>query len=165
MLYLLLLIVGCDGGLSPAPPFRPGFGGTIYFAQGTWPSQDSVKGLWVFASEVYPIKADSVLVLYVAGKIQTYPALNSSLPFYIDSVAYDFGFENSEKLPITFAYIGVLHWVQGEVFPIDTTKYHIVGDYHEINSIAPKKITVKEFQYTPGINIYVDFYNLPPQLF
>ena len=164
-LYLFFLVVGCDGGLSPTPPFRPGFGGTVYFAQGTWPSQGNIKGLWVYASEVYPIRADTVFALYVAGKFQLYPTVDTSLPYYVDSVDYEFRFENPERLPINFRYVGVLHWIQGELLPIDTTKYDIVGIYHEVDPNVPKAVIVKEFQFVQGINIYVDFHKLPPQPF
>jgi len=55
LIILCLLLASCDAGLAPPPPIELGFSGTVYFTPGSWPSRDSLVGLMIFASEIYPL--------------------------------------------------------------------------------------------------------------
>ena len=45
-LALAIVLLSCDHGLAPLPPVEPGFGGTVTFEKGSWPSADSLVNLW-----------------------------------------------------------------------------------------------------------------------
>ncbi len=160
-----LLVFGCNGGLSPAPPANPGISGTVYFAKGTWPgtptAPDSLSNLWIFASQQYPL--DSALVINglfsSPPTIFLYPSFVSNLPYYVDSLQYTF------DLPVgTYKYIGVIQHISPDYNSIRTLR--VVGFLADPADLTrPLSVTVLDGAITAQINLHVNFHNPPPQPF
>ncbi|HEY6950787.1 MAG TPA: hypothetical protein VI758_00185 [Bacteroidota bacterium] len=159
-----LVWIGCDGGLSPTPPAKPGISGTVYFARGSWPgtpsSPDSLSNLWIFASQVYPLDSSQVLNYLTVSplRIFLYPSIASNLPFYVDSVVYNF------DLPVaTYKYIGVIQHISTD---LSIASFRVVGVAKDpADTTKPLQVNVVEGTIHQGININVDFHNPPAQPF
>ena len=157
--------MSCDGGLSPTPPPKPGLGGTVYFAKGTWPgtptSPDSLSNLWIFASQIYPLDSSLVIngLFSNPPTIFLYPSPIDNLPFYLDSVQYFF------PLPVgTYKYIGVIQHIAPDFNSIRSLR--VVGFAKDPTDLAlPLRSQVMDGSVTSGININVDFHTPPPQPF
>lgn len=160
VIAIIVLFYSCDHGLAPPPAVEPGFGGTVYFAKGTWPPQDSLVNVWIFASQIYPLDSVKIFAGLLSNPptIFVYPALDGNLPFFVDSVSYSF------KLPpATYRYIGVLQRFQNE---INVRSIRVVGLYStNENPPLPIPVTVGDFQFVSGVSINVNFHKLPPQPF
>jgi len=160
-----IVFLSCDGGLSPTPPPKPGISGTIYFAKGTWPgtpaSPDSLANLWLFASQEYPL--DSAIVFNglfsIPPTIYLYPSFASNLPFYVDSVQYYF------ELPVgVYKYIGVIQHISPDYSTIRSLR--VAGFCVDpADSSQPLQAVVRDGVVTSGINVNVNFHNLPRQPF
>ncbi len=160
LLVLVPLLLACDGGLAPPPLVEPGIGGTVTFAQNTWPPRDSLVNLWIVASQVYPLDSAKVFAGIIANPptIYIYPALDRSLPLYVDSLQYTFPLP-----PATYRYIAVLQRHRDE---LSIRSLRVVGLYTAGgNSSQPNVVTVRPFEFVGSINIHVDFHNPPPQPF
>lgn len=155
---VVVLLVSCDGGLAPPPPFDPGFGGTIYFRN--WPPSDSLVNVWLFASQIYPLDSNKVFEgLFSTRKIFLYPDFNKSLPFYVDSVRYSF----RPLEPGIYRYIGIIQQFNPT---ISIRSFRVVGVYRNPNdTLQPGVIEVRDFSFVDNIHIRVDFRNPPPQPF
>lgn len=162
---LVIFSWSCNEGLSPAPPVRPGFSGTVLFATGTWPgnqnSPDSLANLWVFASQDYPL--DSALVFNGLfsnpPRVYLYPSFIANLPFYVDSCSFTF-----ELPPGVYKYVGVIQHITPDYTSIRTMR--VVGFASDSTAPSqPMSVTVIDGQITSGIIIKVDFHNPPPQPF
>jgi hypothetical protein len=160
LLILAFFLVTCDHGLAPPPSVEPGFGGTIYFEKGTWPSPDSLNTLWLFASQVYPLDSSKVVsgLLSDPPTIYLYPASDRSLPFNVDSVSYTF------NLPLaTYKYIGVIQRFAND---LNVHSLRVVGLYGTSDSPpVPIPVIVSEGTFTPDVTFKVNFRKPPPQPF
>ncbi len=163
LIVIALVVLSCDGGLAPPPPIEPGFGGTITFVRSTWPPQDSVVNLWIFASQIYPLDSTKVFAGIFPNPpnpptIFLYPSLAQNLPFRVDSVSYKFLLPST-----TYKYIGVLQHFRND---LSIRSFRVVGMYGT-NTSPPQPIAVqvREFEFVQGININVNFYQPPPQPF
>ena len=164
LLIIAVFFFSCDHGLAPPSnveqSVEPGFGGTLYFEKGTWPSPDSLFNLWVFASQVYPLDSTKVFqgLFSSPPTIYLYPAFDKDLPFFVDSVSYSF------KLPVaTYKYVGVI-----QRFAIDLTvrNLKVVGMYgNNATPPIPIEVTVRDGEFTSGVTFRVDFRKPPPQPF
>lgn len=159
---IALLLLSCDHGLAPLPPstFEPGFGGTVYFEKGTWPSRDSLVGLWIFASQEYPLDSVKVLqgLLSSPPKIFLYPSFTENLPFSVDSVSYAFLLP-----PATYYYVGVIQQFAPE---LSTRSLRVVGMYGKSDvPPSPIPVIVTETNFVRGIDLRVNFRKPPPQPF
>jgi hypothetical protein len=164
IIIICLLITACDGGLAP-PQFQAtvGFSGTVYFAPGTWPPADSITRLLIFASQVYPLDSAKVTngLLSIPPKIFLYPSMNSSLPFFVDSISYSFPVNSG-----TYKYLGVVQQVHSDLNTYGVKAFKVVGFYKDsIDHSQPGNIIVSDNSQVQGINIEVDFHNPPPQPF
>jgi hypothetical protein len=159
-LILAFFLVSCDHGLAPPPSVEPGFGGTIYFEKGTWPSPDSLNSLWLFASQVYPLDSSKVVsgLLSDPPTIYLYPASDRSLPSNVDSVSYTF------NLPLaTYKYIGVIQRFAND---LNVHSLRVVGLYGTSDSPpVPIPVIVSDGTFTPGVTFTVNFRKPPPQPF
>ncbi len=158
---LLFCFLACDGGLQPDLPIQPGFGGTIRFAQNSWPPIDSLVSLWVFASQIYPLDSTSVFAgLFIAQppQIFLYPPGEARVALNVDSAVFFFPLP-----PSTYKYVGILQQFNAT---LNIRSFRVVGFYFDPKDPSqPLSVLVKDGQQVAGVNIYVDFRNPPPQPF
>ncbi|MBI2619933.1 MAG: hypothetical protein HYW57_07605 [Ignavibacteriales bacterium] len=164
-LCFFLLLSGCDGGLTPPPTVEPGIAGTLTVF-GPWPPQDSVKSLWLFASQIFPLDSSKIVSGIFQGKIFVYPpccvqpsSFDASLPYGFNNMSFHF------PLPLaTYFYIGVLQRFGDNL--VEPRSYRVVGVLtNPADPLLPQEVTVGEFEVVSNLSINVDFYNLPPQPF
>jgi len=153
-----LVMLSCDGGLTLPPDTEPGLTGVIT-VQGPWPPVDSVKTLWIFASQIFPIDSSKVASGIITNQILLYPSIAESLPYNFISLSFNFALP-----PATYYYVGILQRFGDNL--LDPNSYRVVGVFSDSTSAGiPKTVTVHEYEVVSGINMAVDFYNLPPQPF
>lgn len=159
LIGLLAALASCEDGLKPPPNVEAGFGGIITFS--FWPPRDSVKNLWLFASQLYPL--DSVKIIQglfsSPPSIFLYPAFDRSLPYSVDSVEYKFA-----PLPAgRYRYIGVIQQFNDV---LSVRSFRVVGVYQNpSDTTQPGEVEFREFEFVPGINLHVNFRQPPPQPF
>lgn len=154
----IFLLPSCDGGLTLPPKTEPGLAGIIT-VQGPWPQMDSVKTLWIFASQIFPLDSSKVASGILSNQILLYPSIAESLPYNFTVRSFNFALP-----PTTYYYVGVLQRFGDDL--LDPNSYRVVGVYSDSAAPGiPKAITVHEYEVVGGINLSVDFYNLPPQPF
>ena len=159
IILFVALLVSCEGGLEPVPPIEPGFGGTITFAN-NWPPLDSLVNLWVFASQIYPL--DSTIVFSglfgQPPRIFVYPTDKDHIALNVNSVSYDFPLP-----PETYRYVGIVQRFRND---LSVRSFRVVGFYfNPLIPDQPLNVVVRDGQKSVGINMFVDFQNLPPQPF
>jgi hypothetical protein len=162
LIILCMLLAACDGGLAPPPPMELGFSGTVYFTPSSWPT-DSLINLWIFASQIYPLDSAKVYSGLFASPstIFVYPSLSGTLPFYVDSLSYSFPLHSG-----TYKYVGVIQQVSLDLINRGIRVFRVVGFYKgSTDSSQPGIVIVNDNYQVKGINIDVDFRNLPPQPF
>ncbi|HLA68601.1 MAG TPA: hypothetical protein VJN65_02780 [Bacteroidota bacterium] len=152
------ILLSCDGGLTLPPEVEPGLSGSLT-VQGPWPPQDSVKTLWIFASQIFPLDSSKIASGILANKILLYPSIAESLPYNFTSLSFNFALP-----PATYYYVGVLQRFGDNL--LDPNSYRVVGVNSDPGSPGiPRTVTVQEFEVVTGMNVTIDFYNLPPQPF
>ena len=158
-IVLIFMILSCDKGLEP-PTVRTGFGGTVTFQQGTWPSvPDSITSLLVVASQVFPLDSASVYNGLLANP--PYVFLETLLEGTAAAVPHDSVNYEVTVPPTTYYYIGVIQRI-GQSLSISNLR--VVGLY--VDSLSQRKVlTVGEEEFIQGVNMHADFYNPPPQPF
>lgn len=153
-LLFIILLAGCDHGLSPNDAAEePGFGGTITLLS-SWPPADSVKDLRVVAFRNYPPQN---LVLEITQGTAVYTD-TTLLPLRA-RIAYAI-----RKSTVTgpFQYIVVAQQYGNNIF----SDWRVVGVFSLVNDkTRPGAIDIPQGRFLTGIDIPVDFYNLPPQPF
>lgn len=148
---------GCDGGLEP-PTGESGFSGVVRFKN--WPSADSVRELRLVVFEEYPSDSSGVISALLAGRAAVYPA-DSSLPKFVDTVAYTFNTDNGINLQVQeYAYVIVAQQYGPNLF----TDWRPAGVYAmRPNSFEPALLRVLLHRVATNIDIHVDFNNPPPR--
>jgi hypothetical protein len=148
------IVCGCNHGLEP-PTVQPGFSGTIHFVS-PWPHPpvDSVYDIRVVAFPNYPDQNIISAVLY--GGALVYPAIGApAFPLFADSLSYSFSLEAAS----TFQYLVVAMQYGPNTF----SDWKVVGAYGYSKGVgAPKTVVVPPNTFVNGINIDVDFENVPP---
>ncbi len=164
LIILCLILVACDGGLAPPPPIELGLSGTVHFTPGSWPSSDSLVGLLIFASQVYPLDSAKVYsgLFSNPSTIFAYPSLSGSLPLsHVDSISYSFPLPSG-----TYKYIGVIQQTNSDISIHGIRVFRVVGFYKDsIDSSQPGIVIVNDTYQVRRVNINVDFRNPPPQPF
>lgn len=156
--FAVIILLSCDGGLTLPPDIQPGIQGTITVA-GPWPPVDSVKSLWLFASQIFPLDSSKVVAGIIDGRISIYPSVTETLPYNVSPQPF-----NMPLLPGTYYYIGVLQRHGDNL--VNPGSYTVVGVLpDETNPSNPRTVTVGDFQVISGLTMQIDFYNLPPQPF
>ena len=151
---MVMFIAGCDQGLAPSegPGLTPGMGGIITF-RNSWPPSDSVLDLRVAAFRIYP--PENILAEILQGRA-----------VFSDELAYDSNEQSyvieNEALNGVFEYVVVAQ----RYGPKLESDWRVVGVYtltgdHSIPSI----VDLQEGKFVSGVNISVDFNDLPPQPF
>ncbi|GJQ20134.1 MAG: hypothetical protein HBSIN02_04890 [Bacteroidia bacterium] len=155
---LIVLLTSCDGGLTLPPLIEPALEGTIT-VQSPWPPQDSVKNLWLFASQIFPVDSANIFSGIFSGSIIIYPglSLDSTLAYNVNVQTF-----HAKVPPATYYYIGILAR-HGDQF-LETSSYRVVGILEE-GPGQPRTVIVRNDEVVSGLQITVDFYNLPPQPF
>ena len=158
LFVLVLFFSACDHGLAPsggkAPEKPTGISGVLYFKN--WPPPDSVFNIKLVAFRNYP--PENMMDEVVSGNAKTLPTdLTASLPFWIDSLEYQL-----ELPPGIFAYIAVAHQFGDNIFE----DWQAAGQYDLTpQDTLPTPVTVIADSIISGIDVYVDFDNLPSQPF
>jgi hypothetical protein len=157
---LVLLQFGCDKGLEPGSVITPGFGGEIYYnsAIPLKPPLDSLFDLRVVAVPYFPVDTSFYVIF---RKI-----INDTIAYSPASIpTADSGKTVSYEMlvkPKSYYYIAVVQQFGPDVF----SQWRVVGIYgYSAASPSPKPVTVPSGGFIKGINIVVDFKNLPPQPF
>ncbi|MDP1677166.1 MAG: hypothetical protein Q8L88_09890 [Bacteroidota bacterium] len=159
IIFIFLVLVGCDKGLTPVSNtvISPGFSGTITY-KSPFPPTDSLIDLRIVAVPYYPVDTlfQDILLKVFSGEIAYSPNKLSTL---------DSGATASYEMlvtPKTYYYIAVVQ----QYGPSTFSQWRVVGVYgYSLASPTPKTVIVTDNKFISGINIDVDFYNLPPQPF
>lgn len=152
ILFVLILIcfASCDHGLAPVSVSVPqsGIRGFVYFSH--WPPADSVVDLRLAALGNPP--SSNLINEVLQGKAKFTISLT---PYGADSIAYTLILS-----PGKYVYVGVAQ----QFGPNIEQDWRVVGVYHAVGeSVNPDSVTVPADSVVNGINVYVDFNNIPPQ--
>ncbi|MBA4407489.1 hypothetical protein C0389_09455 [bacterium] len=161
----LIFISSCDKGIEPAdylPPGTTGFSGKITFV-GNWPSGITRTHLFVFKNAIQSNNDFSFLNLSAVID----PVPNGSREFNYNSV--DMNYIEHSFLPDfkiqtgEHAYVIVAQSKSAEI-SFARADWVIVGIYSiGGDQSKPKKLIIETGKMTTGVDITVDFNNLPPQ--
>lgn len=155
--FTLILLSGCDGGITPTPesaPKQAGFGGSITF-KGKWPSGVTRTHIVAFRN---PLNS--------AGDFN---ALN--LAFVSDSIPYGvtgivFSSLINPQLPIKageYAYVAVAQ-SKTPALSLDRKDWFVSGVYYANgDTTKPGRLVIPENTFVGNINITCDFNHPPPQ--
>ena len=155
---LILFFSGCNTGLTPLNE-PSGFRGIIRFKN--WPPPDSIREIRLVAFETYPTDSAGILPTLLEGRAAVFPELERKLPLFVDSLQYEFTTENGLNLQLkNYEYI-ILAVQYG---PNVLSDWRPAGVYTSTPStFDPTPVRVLLHRITPGIDIHVDFHNLPPR--
>ena len=150
------LAAACDEGLEP-PPVGPAvfpgrISGTVRFVN--WDSAGAVVDLRLVAFRNFPPR--DIVGEVLQGNAAIYPPLGGSQLATpgTDSVTYTFSLT-----PGTYQYVAVAQQFGPDVM----SNWRAVGQYDlDSNLAVPSAVTVTERETVTGIDITVDFDNLPP---
>jgi hypothetical protein len=149
---------GCDTGLEPlnAPS---GFSGVIRFTN--WPPADSVIRLRLVAFENFPSDSSNIIGMLFSGQAVIYPAFGQpELPYLADSVEYTFTNQGNPLQVREYAYIVIAQQYGPNFF----VQWQPAGVYTvKPGTFDPAPVRILLHRIVPGININVDFHNLPPK--
>ncbi|MBR9974388.1 MAG: hypothetical protein KFF77_02310 [Bacteroidetes bacterium] len=154
ILIMMLFIPACeDHGLAPGTEGdTPGIGGLIR-VRSTWPPQDSVRDLRIAAFRSYPPK--DILTEVVSGTA----VFSELLPYGVDSIPYRI---QSESMNGVYGYVVVAQNYGPDPFQ----QWKAVGVYTLTGDVTtPSPVDLASGRFLPGIDVEVDFINLPPQPF
>jgi|SRR5271169_1587643 len=150
IVLLMFVFVSCDQGLAPVSLSVPpsGIRGFVFFNH--WPPADSVVDLRLAALKNPPTL--NLINEVLQGEAQF---TNTLSPYGADSIAYTL-----ILTPGKYVYIGVAQ----QFGPNIQQDWRVVGVYHAVGeSMNPDSVTVPADSIVNGINVYVDFNNIPPQ--
>ncbi|HEY9165546.1 MAG TPA: hypothetical protein VIS48_05240 [Candidatus Kryptonia bacterium] len=159
VVFLLLVafsLSGCTHGLEPLSNqgVQPGFGGTVRFIS-AWPPADSVVDVRIVAFYNYP--PHNIFGEVTSGQAKVYPPIGpgSGFKLFVDSVSYSFTLDSAS----TFQYVVVALQYGSNV----TADWKVVGAYGYAHGVGtPRSVVVGQNTFVNGINIDVDFQNVPP---
>jgi len=154
----LLIISGCNKGIEPEPVSSNviGFSGKITFT-GTWPIDVLRTHLVVFKNDILSVDDFSFLNLAFAS----YPIPSGSKEFSYTTMANNYF--NLTLGEGTCRYI-VVAQSKTALLSFDRADWVIVGVYYNIGDKSkPGIMTLRKGYINTGIDINVDFDNLPPQ--
>lgn len=156
---ILLSLLACNNGLEPPPIREPGIYGVIEYDQASWPTADSLHGLWLFAANEYPLDSAGVIAgVLVDRTILIYPSLSEPLPYYVPTTEFSFALP-----PGTYRYVGI---IQQFGTALVVSNFRVVGFLESpAGDGQPQAITIVRDERFEGLLITVDFQNPPPQPF
>ena len=157
LVLLACLALSCDHGLSPemaraSASETPGFEGTITVTS-RWPAADSLMDLRVVAIRVFP--PTNILQEYLNGTL----LFSDKLVLNQDTQTYTL---RMPGLSGVFQYVAVAQQYAANPF----ADWRVVGVYTTTgNPAAHAPVDLGAGLFRRGIDITVDFINLPPQPF
>ena len=156
LLLLLLLHPACDQGLEPPQSGQQSttgsFSGVVTFTN--WQAVDSLYDIRLVAFTVFP--PSDVIDEVLQGRAVVLPPLGAGALVMrgADSVLYSLTLQ-----PGIYPYVAVAHQFGPDLF----ADWRPVGQYDlDTNLAIPSMVEVGAGMNTAGINIHVDFDNLPP---
>jgi hypothetical protein len=156
LLYLLSIFLslipnyGCDQGLAPIVKHR-GISGTVYFMN--WLPIDSLRDLRVVAFKDAP--SGNIVSDISSGRAEYTSQLQ---PFFIDSISYRLQFATLPAGKIS--YIAVAQ----QYGPNSMKDWRVVGVFYADNDTTkPGTVNIPQDSFVDGVNIFVNFHNIPPQ--
>ena len=154
----LLFSGGCDSELGPLQS-PSGFSGVIRFRN--WPPADSVHDMRLVVFESYPADSSGILPTLLAGHGAVYPAIGTKFPSFVDSLPYVFTTTDGTNLQIqNYAYVIVAQ----QYGPNVLADWRPVGVYPAAaGSFTPAPVRVILHHVVSGIDMLVDFHDLPPK--
>ncbi len=157
----IAILNGCEKGLEPTEtqdgggykqPY--GISGNIYFKN--FISRDSVKGLFVAASQESLLSKSQIPSLIFSGKIEYIDVTTS---YGQDTIPYSLLFKTIP--PGKIPYIAVVHQFGVTIAP---ENLQIIGLYYnDDDTTHPGFVIVPKDSIVSRIDISVDFNKLPPQ--
>jgi hypothetical protein len=158
LLLFFSFIPGCDTGLEPLNG-PSGFSGVIRYVN--WPPADSLRSLRLVAFETYPSDSAGILSALLSGLATVYPTIGGpDLPSYVAETPYDFTTNGTTLQVKEYAYVAVAV----QYGPNILSDWRPVGVYTtQAGTFNPSPVRVLLHRIVPGIDINVDFHNLPPK--
>jgi hypothetical protein len=151
VLVISIVIASCDFGLTPVVQ-DPGFEGTIRI-RSAWPPADSVQTFVVIAFRSYP--PGNILEEVLSGR-----ALYSE-PLKKDTSVVHYRIQRADLMG-SFSYVVVAQ----QYGPDIQANWKVVGVYTTTgDNTRPSPVDLAGGMYVKGVDMDVDFYNLPPQPF
>jgi hypothetical protein len=156
-------IGGCGKGIEPLPDNsfvigQTGFSGKVTFA-GNWPAGIKRTHIVVFKEPIYT--SSDFFPPNLSFVIDSIPY--ASRQFVYNSVDNNFFPSLFTLSPGTYQYVVVAQSAT-PALSLDRKDWTVVGVYYSDNvTSVPGVMTVLQGRMTTGINITVDFNNLPPQ--
>lgn len=113
------------------------------------------------AFEAYPADSAGILAALLAGHGAVYPAIGTKFPSFVDSLPYAFTTTDGTNLQVTnYEYVIVAQ----QFGPNILADWRPVGVFPAFSgSFIPAPVRVILHHVIPGIDIQVDFHNLPPK--
>lgn len=155
---LLVMLSACNDELGPLHE-PSGFSGVIRFKN--WPPADSIREMRLVAFATPPTDSSGIIPLLLAGKAAVYPKLPGDyLPTLVDSLKYEFTTEQGTNLQvIEYPYVAIMYQYGPNIF----ADWRPAGVYSgRPDSFDPAPVRVLLHRVVEGIDISVDFNNLPP---
>lgn len=161
IVFVLLLLSSCDGGLDPIAAgketeAKPSISGLITYKNGpaAWPPADSIKDIRVVAFTRYP---PPDIIAEVLGQKAFF---TETMPVAVDSSSYRI--ELPSPSPSSIAAIVVAQQYGNDI----TKEWRVIGIYSATgDNSQPTTLDLTSTTSWRNINITVDFSNLPPQPF
>lgn len=153
--FVILLLVSCDGGISPRPVVaNPGFGGTITFS-GDWPENVQRTLVVMFKNPLLTPEDFSITNIRYIG---------SEIPYGSQTFQYnsDDNYLDGEFEPGDYAYLAVAQSTT-PTLSLERGDWYVIGVYTNSSEQNPSALTLTEGVQLTGINITCDFNNPPPQ--
>ncbi|MEO8398424.1 MAG: hypothetical protein ABI550_01275 [Ignavibacteriaceae bacterium] len=152
----MLLIYGCDKGISPEPEnLGEGFSGTISFI-GAWPDSITDTRLVVF---------DSLLIEQNDFNVFNLRYLSLTIPNNIQSFNFT-SMDDSSLVPIKsgdYEYAAVIQSKKSSP-GLDRSDWFVSGIYYANgDTTKPGELIIPKNSFVKDINIICDFNNPPPQ--
>ena len=157
IIFLSLFVAACNHGIAPtgtpSEPALPGaISGFIYYKN--WPPAEEIKNLKLIVFLEFP--PDNIILQVQSGRAVIHPPeLSESLPQFVDSTSYELQLDAGryEYVVVAQQYGGYFDW-------------RAVGHYDITPADSfPSPVSVISDSILSGIDIYVDFANLPIQPF
>jgi hypothetical protein len=156
ILFLSLLLISCDKGLSPdLAEEQVGFGGTITFS-GEWNNEVKETHVILFKDPLLSVTDFNVFNLkYVSDNI---PTGTQVYHYSTNDISLISAIEPGE-----YSYLAVAQ-SKRDTLSLNRDDWTVAGIYMSGNNTTqPSRITIPQSEFVDSLNIHCDFNNPPPQ--